>query len=381
MTCRPCLFFISAFAVSLVAAATLVSCGSPAAPSRPPTEAPSLACPGALTQTSPDGNPVPVMYSDPVISGGQSPFTLACTPVSGSTFAVGSTTVTCKVTDAVQRPATCTIPVTVVVPPKPVLIVTRFVAFGDSMTVGEDGLNTLAAQSLSRSHPAVVFPSFQTYPGVLKSELAGRYTTQSPTIFNAGMSGEKVTGSTTTEPKEAGSVRFSRVIAGGAYDVALIMEGANDLSNRDATIEPSVIAGLQSMLLDAKSRNMRVLLATIPPEQSGCCGAPDRGLARTLVPGFNDLVRNLAAIQGVALVDVYAALSGDVNTYIGPDGLHPTAAGYSKIAETFFDVIKQGLERSQTVTSSGIRGSRVAPGAATSSKPASAPRTVTRKPR
>jgi lysophospholipase L1-like esterase len=159
------------------------------------------------------------------------------------------------------------------------------------------------------------------------------------------------------------------------------MEGANDLSNRDATIEPSVIAGLQSMLLDAKSRNMRVLLATIPPEQSGCCGAPDRGLARTLVPGFNDLVRNLAAIQGVALVDVYAALSGDVNTYIGPDGLHPTAAGYSKIAETFFDVIKQGLERSQTVTSSGIRGSRVAPGAATSPKPASAPRAVTRKPR
>jgi lysophospholipase L1-like esterase len=38
-------------------------------------------------------------------------------------------------------------------------------------------------------------------------------------------------------------------------------------------------------------------------------------------------------LNGVAGTDV-----------IGADGLHPTAAGYSKIAETFFDAIKQRLE-------------------------------------
>ena len=133
------------------------------------------------------------------------------------------------------------------------------------------------------------------------------------------------------------------------------MEGANDLANRDATIEPSVIAGLRSMILDAKSRNMRVLLATIPPEQPG--GVPDRGLAYSLVPGFNDQVRALAAEQQVALADVYGALNGDVGTYIGPDGLHPTAPGYAKIADTFFDVIKQALERQESPSRTSLSGS------------------------
>jgi len=379
MTYRPNLFFIRAFAVSLFVAATFASCGGPTQPSRPPTEAPSLACPGAISASSPDGNPVPVTYSDPVISGGQSPFTLTCTPVSGSSFPVGLTTVSCKVTDAVQRPASCTIPVTVMVPPKPVLTVTRFLAFGDSITWGENGLASLSAQSLSRFRPAVQFPSFETYPGVLQSELVGRYTTQSPTVDNQGLAGESVLGSTTTEPKEPAPSRFSRVIASNVYDVALIMEGANDLANRDDKVEDSVIAGLRNMILAAKGRNMRVLLATIPPEFDGCC--PDRGLAHTLVPGFNDKVRALAADQQVALVDVYAALNDNVSGYIGPDGLHPTAAGYSKIADTFFDVIKQGLERQGTVTSTGVRGSRLAPAAATPANPTSRPRTVTRNPR
>ena len=274
MTYRP-IFFMRALVVSLVLAATFVSCGSPTKPSPPTTDSPSIKCPDAVTKPSIDGNPIPVTYTDPVVSGGQAPFTLACTPVSGANFNVGMTTVNCKVTDAVQRTASCTIPVTVVVPPKPVLVATRFVAFGDSMTLGENGIGFSAGQS-SRVHPLVVFPSFQTYPGVLSSDLLARYTTQSPFVANEGLAGEKVTGSTTTEPKEAAPARFSRVIAGGHYDVVLIMEGANDLSNRDSRIEPSVIAGLRSMILDAKSRNMRVLLATVPPEQPG--GFPDRGL-------------------------------------------------------------------------------------------------------
>jgi lysophospholipase L1-like esterase len=44
-------------------------------------------------------------------------------------------------------------------------------------------------------------------------------------------------------------------------------------------------------------------------------------------------------------VDLHAAFGGTATTeLIGPDGLHPTEAGYQKIADTFFAAIKSTLE-------------------------------------
>lgn len=349
-------------ALALIVSGTMLSsCGSPNVVTPTHTDPPVLSCPADTTFSSIDGSPVPVTYADPVITGGQSPFTLACSPVSGATFHVGATAVSCQVTDAQQRAASCPFTVTVVVPPTPLLTVTRFVAFGDSITLGQDGQD-LTAQSILRSRPRMVFPDFQTYPGALRQMLAGRYTAQTPTMVNAGYGGEEVLGSGTLP-------RFSDTIAGGLYDVVLIMEGANDLSHEDATLEPAVISGLRQMILDAKSRNMRPYLATIPPENpDGCCPI-DRGLPSSLVPGFNDQVRGLASEQGVPLVDVYAALSGNVNAYIGPDGLHPTVEGYAKIAETFFDVIKQTLEIQPTLSPTRSGGLRVRPSASAVTAP------------
>jgi hypothetical protein len=45
----------------------------------------------------------------------------------------------------------------------------------------------------------------------------------------------------------------------------------------------------------------------------------------------------------VTLVDVYQAFNGNL-ALIGPDGLHPAADGYAKIADTFFTAIKSTLE-------------------------------------
>ena len=81
------------------------------------------------------------------------------------------------------------------------------------------------------------------------------------------------------------------------------------------------------------------MLATLTPEnQMGI-----RGLAWSLVPMINDQIRALAASEGVPLVDVYQAFGGDVTTLIGFDGLHPTAAGYAKIADIFFNSIDSWL--------------------------------------
>jgi lysophospholipase L1-like esterase len=312
---------------------------------------------------------VPVTYADPTVTGGQAPLTVACTPVSGAMFQVGPTLVTCTVTDAQKRSAPCSFTVSVVVPAKPVISVTNFVAFGDSITWGEDGQNSTTQSA--RLRPAVQFPLFQTYPGALQQELAARYSTQTLRVDNAGFSGESVTDPTTLP-------RFSQTIARG-YDVVLIMEGANDLHQNDSKIESAAIAGLRQMILDAKSRGMQAFLATIPPENPAapCC----RALGSGLVSDFNVQVRGLASEQTVTLVDVYAALDGDVNTYIGSDGLHPTAAGYAKIADTFFQTIKQTLEVTATIAPTRTGGSRARPGVAVPPASGRASQPGVRKPR
>jgi lysophospholipase L1-like esterase len=355
----------------VAASVLLSSCGSktPTTPT-PTTDPPMIACPASTTATSTDGNPVPVSYSAPTVSAGQPPLTVACTPVSGATFPVGPTNVSCTVTDAIKRTAPCSFTVTVVVPPK--LSATSFVAFGDSITWGENGKNA-SVQGFPLLHPAVQFPISETYPDVLKQQLAARYTTQSFIVDNAGSSGESVTDSGTRS-------RFSQTIAGGRYQVVLLMEGVNDLEQRDSRVYPAVIAGLRQMILDAKSRQMQVFLATIPPENQSapCC----RNLSWSLVAPLDDQIRGLASEQAVPLVDVYQALDTDINTYIGPDGLHPTAAGYAKIADTFFTMITQTLEIKPTMTSSRTgplrprSGSVAAP--TTSAQP---PRPAVRKPR
>jgi lysophospholipase L1-like esterase len=258
-------------------------------------------------------------------------------------YPVGATTVTCTVADKKHRTSNCTFPVTVVVPRPPVLGVTTFVAFGDSITWGEDGRNTsLQPQSPSgRSRPAVRVAA--PYPDVLEQQLRSRYRTQSPTVANAGYPGESVTDTGTLS-------RFMTDVPAGRYAVVLIMEGSNDLGKAigplgDPTTPARAIDGLRSMILDARRRGIRPYLATIPPMRDG-----SRGGAQALVPRFNDSVRTLALQQGVMpVVDVYAALNADVNTYIGFDGLHPTPQGYVMVADTFFNVIKQTLETPQTM--------------------------------
>lgn len=92
------------------------------------------------------------------------------------------------------------------------------------------------------------------------------------------------------------------------------------------------------MVVDARNRGLRPFLGTLPPET---------GLARTLIEPFNAQLKSMAAGENVPVADVFAAFNGDLSL-LGNDGLHPTAAGYQKIADTFFEVIKQNLETQPT---------------------------------
>jgi lysophospholipase L1-like esterase len=278
-------------------------------------------------------------YGTATASGGAPPITIACTPASGSLFNIGSTTVTCTATDSRQRSDACSFNVTILQPPK--IQVTRFLAFGDSITYGENGISSVAFGAYDQFKP--LFRVAQNYPTVLYQTLALRYTTQNIVVGNEGYPGELAS-------YADARARLSSILGSGRWDVALILEGSNDVDTGKAATIQAAVSSLASMVRDAKSRGVRPYLATIPPMDGlRCC--PRRGSQAPLVPGFNDQLRSIAASENIPLVDIYSALNASPSQYLSEDGLHPNEAGYAKMAETFFAALKGNLETAPTASS------------------------------
>ena len=296
--------------------------GNPAGPTPPPSpELPKATCPAPASAQSLNGSAVPVSYGIATSTGGVLPVTAACTPESGSLFPVGSTTVTCTVTDAAQRTDRCTFGVTVTEVPR--IGATKFVAFGDSITAGD----------LSIGQWRLMWNPLGSYPTSLKSLLEARYTVQTFAVTNAGLGGEQVSSS-------SGQARFRSALLAARPEVVLLMEGANDLNGFGEDAINDIIEGLRAMIHEAEELEVRVFLGTLLPQRPG----GSRAFTYKLVPEVNQLIRDLAADEGADLVDLYEGFDGQAGNLIGDDGLHPNDAGYEKIAQLFFAALREKLE-------------------------------------
>ena len=315
----------------VIAPMSMAGCGGgPAKPTPIPPVVLSLICPADVRAESRDGESVLVSFDSPQPSGGTQPVAVSCTPQPGAMFPIGATAVTCTASDSRGQSNTCGFTVTVLPPPR--LALTRFLAFGDSLTEGKLGLAPLVLP--------VVFQD--AYSSALQRLLSARYVTQTITVIHDGVGGERVVGMTEHSP--GGVVRLQESINASRAEVVLLMEGSNDLgAGREAAQE--AIEGLQEMIEKAKERGVRVLLATIPPQRAG--GARHRDAAAALVPEYNNNVRALAVREGVVLVDVYDVMKDRIDL-IGPDDLHLTHQGYEVVAQAFFDAIKGSLEVQST---------------------------------
>lgn len=338
-------------------------CGGTKTSPTPIPDAPQIACPAAPDPVeSLDGSAQTVSFAAPTVTAGQPPLTTSCLPVSGAAFTVGTTTVTCTTSDARARTATCSFPVVVLAPPK--LPVTSFLAFGDSITWGEDGAAPASANTLGQ-HVFVQLPPGERYPDILQQELQARYRQQTPTVFNGGCPGEVL-----SSPGEFNAVcagermddpsayrRFDSLASLRQFDAVLFMEGSNDVDEAagDSTVLPVAVGYLQKMIDDAKGHGMKVIVATIPPMVPPGFNGRAKGYA--VVPTYNDMVRSLATSEGAPLADVYAAFGSDASSLIGFDGLHPNPSGYQRIADTFLATIKSSLE-TRTAGIQRVKGRR-----------------------
>lgn len=211
---------------------------------------------------------------------------------------------------------------------------TRFVAFGDSITLGEDGVTTLAAapKTLTEAFasPMQILVGLE-YPTVLQKALAARYSLQSIVMHNEGLRGERAS---------LGPLRFGTVLASRLPQAVLIMEGSNDIFDGSTTAIDPAITGLRSMITTAKSRGVRPYLATVPPMNPA---GPRGRLGYATVPLLNARIKALAELEAVTLVDINLAFNGNF-AYLAADGLHPNASGFELIGQTFFTALRDSLE-------------------------------------
>lgn len=241
-------------------------------------------------------------------------------------FPVGTTQVNCSISDALSRSAACAFAITITAPPPLRLRLTRFMAFGDSLTAGEMVVpGTDDAET--RANPDAA------YPAVLARSLQARYTTQSIVVINRGKSAEQA---------DRALGRFADDLLATSPEAVILMEGINDIIQAD-TIGIGIDTaerGVSALAAHARNRHhLRVYICTLPPTKAG-----RRRVPLSTIQAFNERLRVVARGEGAYLIDVFAALLPDVDAMVGSDGLHLTEAGYRRVAETIATALQADLE-------------------------------------
>jgi lysophospholipase L1-like esterase len=311
---------------ALIALATLgTACGrDPVQPTAVPPASygpPAVECPANVSVAG-LGNVSPVDYSAPRVVRGAPPVEVACDPASGAAFPVGSTTtVNCNASDNFGRDTACSFTVTVT----PIVLgATRFLAFGDSVTEGENGLSLTAARVLFLDLP-------NAYPTLVEASLRNDFPRQNVRVINEGLGGERVT---------EGIGRFTAALNVHQPDAVLLLDGYNDLIHDGAGASAPIADALRQCVRIARGRGIQpVFVSTITPPGPGRRALPIAAVVQT-----NVLIAQMVASEGAYLVNPFDFFIGHEEEYVA-DGLHLSPAGNRVLADTFLAVIKERLIR------------------------------------
>jgi lysophospholipase L1-like esterase len=214
----------------------------------------------------------------------------------------------------------------------PFTLVDTILAFGDSITAGwtncffdeDDGKRGCDFGDGG-------YPSYRGQPppdSRLQERLRARYPSQAAviTVENRGEAGEWT----------ADGLRRLPPLLTAAQDLVIIMEGMNDAS---AEIPVSVVSrNLRDMVRAAKQAGKWVILSTVTPVVAHVQN-PDPAL----IAAYNAEIVRIAADERVILADLHAVV-GEQAGYLSDDGMHPSNAGYRRMAEYLFALISQNFE-------------------------------------
>jgi lysophospholipase L1-like esterase len=212
-----------------------------------------------------------------------------------------------------------------IVPSPQALGATRFIAFGDSITCGVVSLSAFTLVDLSCG------ASDYGYPERLLGMLRTYNASQAFNVRKRGNAGESADQGISRLTSELSELAGPSVPVNTRPQSLLLLEGVNDMNGgASATRAASSVA---QMVQIARLYNITVLVATMYqtyPNPSGSDNSHDK-----IVPFNTELVRLVAGLQNVRIVDLYTAFGRVQNPYVGVDGLHPTSAGYDLMAQQF----------------------------------------------
>jgi lysophospholipase L1-like esterase len=210
------------------------------------------------------------------------------------------------------------------------LSVTKYEAFGDSLTEGETGRPSVAPTVLDtpNAYPTRLQAAFDTvYPG-------------QATVINRGKSGDTV---------EMTLATIKSLVRSDRPGAVLLLSGYNNLTGPCGPGDANTLAcragidqvgfGIRDCLRAVKEANVGVKFTFVstltPPGPTGS----ERIDANAIIQA-NTRIRQMTAAEGGILVDSYAAFVGHETEYVNVDGLHLRPAGYQALADGFFAAIQ-----------------------------------------
>ena len=197
---------------------------------------------------------------------------------------------------------------------------TRLLAFGDSITAGVTA--PPLTHALNTGIP-------QSYPFKLEALLTASYPDQFFSVVNAGKPGE---------PAEDAVLRLPGLLQAESPEMVILLHGLNDITFFGQGSVSRTLGHVETLVRQAKSGGAQVMLCTqLPQRAEGVRAADPRVLA-----SFNDGIRQLALREGVFLIDLSRDF-GDLGL-IGIDGVHPTEAGYDRMAEMLLHALRSRFE-------------------------------------
>ena len=176
----------------------------------------------------------------------------------------------------------------------------------------------------------------ESYPHKLEQSLRGRYPAQEITVTNKGVGGEDPRG---------GVMRLPGVLDAERPDVLLLQEGTNGLMT--ARVIVTYATHLRTMVSLARQRQIDVIIANVLPVGPPHSDSRTRPTKPADIIQLNQRIEAIAAEFGIGPpLDLYAAFQANPSL-LDFDGLHPTRAGYTRMAELFAEEIVSTLRRTE----------------------------------
>ena len=122
--------------------------------------------------------------------------------------------------------------------------------------------------------------------------------------------------------------KLSEVLSDGDSDVLLLLIGSND-TPPDAAKITNILDRLDAW--EQSNHAVLALVATLPPRRDGSL--------QSLVEQFNNDLRPLIAARSQDLVQLVELPLGVDDISLEDKGIHPTSAGYQKMAVSWFDAL------------------------------------------